>query len=318
MAMKQIPVYLFTGFLEAGKTTLLQETLSDPKFNEGESILVLLCEEGEEELDLTKMPKGGPNITCVTFDEEQMLTPDRLSAAAKRCKAERVLVEYNGMWNIDSLYSALPEDWFVFEEMCLMDATTAQAYNTNMRQLMVDKLSGARTVIFNRMEIGADVMPYHKLVRAINRRCGIGYEYTDRTFTPDEIEDPLPFDLAAPVVEIGDEDYAVWYAHISENTALYHGKTISFKGIVARDPSMGNSLLAVGRPIMTCCADDIEFRPLIAKMVGKEAPASGTWVTVTGKISVEKNEFYQGKGPVLYISEAKTAEAPANPVATYY
>ena len=37
-----VPVYLFTGFLEAGKTKFIQETLEDPRFNTGEKTLVLL------------------------------------------------------------------------------------------------------------------------------------------------------------------------------------------------------------------------------------------------------------------------------------
>ena len=46
---EQIPVYLFTGFLEAGKTKFIQETMEDPRFNEGERTLLLICEEGLEE-----------------------------------------------------------------------------------------------------------------------------------------------------------------------------------------------------------------------------------------------------------------------------
>ena len=48
-----IPVYLFTGFLESGKTKFIQETLEDERFNDGTPTLLLLCEEGIEEfLDL--------------------------------------------------------------------------------------------------------------------------------------------------------------------------------------------------------------------------------------------------------------------------
>ena len=35
----EIPVYLFMGFLEAGKTTFIQETLEEDYFNDGESTL---------------------------------------------------------------------------------------------------------------------------------------------------------------------------------------------------------------------------------------------------------------------------------------
>ena len=48
-----IPVYAFTGFLDAGKTKFIQETLEDERFNTGERTLVLICEEGEEEYDLS-------------------------------------------------------------------------------------------------------------------------------------------------------------------------------------------------------------------------------------------------------------------------
>ena len=51
-----VPVYLFTGFLEAGKTKFIQETLEDKRFNSGEKTMLLLCEEGEEEYDISAMP----------------------------------------------------------------------------------------------------------------------------------------------------------------------------------------------------------------------------------------------------------------------
>ena len=44
-----MPVYLFTGFLEGGKTRFIQETLEDKRFCNGERTLLLVCEEGEEE-----------------------------------------------------------------------------------------------------------------------------------------------------------------------------------------------------------------------------------------------------------------------------
>ncbi len=314
----EIPVYLFTGFLDAGKTSLIRETLQDPNFNAGEKTLVVLCEEGEEEIDIASLPNGGNRISIVTFDEEQLLTPDRLEAARKRAKAERVMVEYNGMWNIKSLYEALPLDWFVYEELMLADAGTILTYNANMRQLVYDKLSGAQMVIFNRVKVGADIMPYHALVRGAAGRAGIGYEFEDGSFIPDEIEDPLPFDIEADVVAIQDKDYAIWYAHISENMASYEGKTISYKGMVAHDTSMGNQLMAVGRQIMTCCEEDIAYRPLIVKWRGSDKYQTGDWVQVRGTIKIEKSPYYQGKGPVLYADVVTKATPSDPPVAVFY
>ena len=42
--MQQIPMYVFTGFLESGKTKFIQETLKDPRFNSGEKTLLLVLE----------------------------------------------------------------------------------------------------------------------------------------------------------------------------------------------------------------------------------------------------------------------------------
>ena len=49
--LKELPVYLFTGFLEAGKTKFIQETLEDKRFCNGERTLLLVCEEGEERFE---------------------------------------------------------------------------------------------------------------------------------------------------------------------------------------------------------------------------------------------------------------------------
>ena len=46
-------VYLFTGFLEGGKTHIIQESMADERFNTGEKTLIILCEEGIEELDIS-------------------------------------------------------------------------------------------------------------------------------------------------------------------------------------------------------------------------------------------------------------------------
>ena len=37
-----LPVYLFTGFLDAGKTRFIQETLEDSRFHQGERTLLTL------------------------------------------------------------------------------------------------------------------------------------------------------------------------------------------------------------------------------------------------------------------------------------
>lgn len=312
----ELPVYLFTGFLEAGKTSFIRETMTDPNFNDGKkTYLVISCEEGEEELSAADF---GANVHFTSFDDVQRLTPDRLNAAAKRAKADIVVIEYNGMWTIDKLYDALPDGWLVYQEIMIADSTTFESYNANMRQLVVDKLTSAEMVVFNRMTKDRDKMALHKIVRGVSKRANICYEDTEGEIEFDDIEDPLPYDIGAPVIEIKDEDFAYFYRDLSDEFDKYNGKCVKFKGIVALDPSLPKDNFAVGRHIMTCCEADIAYRGFVAKGLMGMKLKTRDWVTVEGKMSVEYSKLYRGTGPVLTVTNIERAEPPVQEVATFY
>ena len=308
----RIPVYLFTGFLEGGKTHIIQESMEDQKFNSGEKTLIIQCEEGEDELDLSTF--WGKNIYLATIENEEDVTEEKLTALGKQHRIDRVIIEYNGMWKLQTLYDSLPANWAIYQEMMFADANTFLSYNVNMRQLMVDKLLNAEMVVLNRTPENIDKEEIHKVIRGISRSAAITYDYPDGHVEYDEIEDPLPYDLESPVVNIEDNDYAIFYRDLSEDMGKYQGKTVRFKAIIARD---GASILA-GRHVMTCCADDIAYHPLVC--VFKEATSLKTrdWVTLTGKIKVEKHKLYRGEGPVLYVENTEFAVKPAQEVATFY
>ena len=314
--MVQIPVYVFTGFLDSGKTKFIQETLEDPRFNAGERTLLLVCEEGEEEYDFSTYPH--PNVYLEVIDQ-QTVTTKQLKELAKKHKAQRVVAELNGMQLVGDIYSRFPEDWVVAQEVMFADSTTFMAYNSNMRNLVMDKLVGGQMVVFNRLTPGQDIMPFHKLVRAANRRMDILYDYTDGSTQFDEIEDPLPFDINAPVITINDEDYALWYRDVNEEPQKYDGKTVSFKGQVAllrRDKS-GN-MFAPGRFVMTCCVDDIQFCGVPCQYDKAKELDPRSWIALTATVRVEKHKLYQGEtGPVLTALQVMPAEPAAEEVATF-
>ena len=256
--MIQIPVYVFTGFLDSGKTKFIQETLEDPRFNAGERTLLLVFEEGEEEYDFSTYPHQ--NVYLEVLDQQTVTTKD-LQALVKKHKPHRVVAELNGMQLVGDIYSRFPENWAIAQEVMFADSTTFMAYNANMRNLVMDKLVGGQMVVFNRLTPGQDTLPFHKLVRAANRRIDILYDYTDGTTEFDEIEDPLPFDINAPIIMVNDEDYALWYRDVTEEPQKYDGKTVSFKAQVAMLRRDKKSMFAPGRFVMTCCEDDIQFCP---------------------------------------------------------
>ena len=311
--MVQIPVYSFTGFLDSGKTKFIQQTLEDIRFNAGERTLLLICEEGEEEYDFSTYPHQNVYLEVV---DQRTVTTGQLQELTRKHKPERVVLETNGMELVGELYARLPQDWVIAQEVMFADSTTFIEYNANMRNLMMDKLMGAQMVVFNRLAPGADTMPLHKIVRAANRRVDIMYDYTDGTTAFDDIIDPLPFDINAPVIEVRDEDYAIWYRDVTEEPEKYHGKTVSFKCQAALLRRNKNGIFAPGRFVMTCCVDDIQFLGVPCLYGGKIEPRA--WYTVKATVAAEKHSLYHGElGPVLTAISITPAD-PADPdVATF-
>ena len=283
-----IPVYLFTGFLEGGKTHIIQESMCDERFNTGEKTLIIVCEEGIEELDISQF--SGKNVYLASIDSESELTREKLIECTGNHKIDRVIIEYNGMWMLSTLFGNLPDGWFIFQNMMFADANTFIAYNTNMRTLMFDKLSTCEMVVLNRTPDNIDKEEIHRIIRAVSRRATITYDYPDGHVEYDDIEDPLPFDIEAPVIKIEDDDYALWYRDLGEEMQKYEGKTVKFKGLVARDIKLGKDAVIIGRHVMTCCAEDIAYNGLVCKFKSPVAYKTRDWINIQGTIKIEKKQ----------------------------
>ena len=316
MAQKQIPVYLFTGFLSGGKTHMIQESMQDKRFHLDEKTLILLCEQGEDELDPSSF--YSQNVYLEIVEEEQQLTKSYLSELTKKHQPGRIIVEYNGMWQLQTLYECMPENWGIYQEMMFAEAETFISYNANMRQLMVDKRTGAEMIILTRTPENMDKDTVHKIVRGISRSATIAYDYPDGHVEYDDVEDPLPFDLEAPIVEIADVDYALWYRDMAEALDKYAGKTLKLRGIVARDKTLGKNSLVLGRHVMTCCADDIAFHGLVCQFDKDVDFKTRDWLTVTATFKIENHKLYNRLGPVLYVKSWQTGEKPDPEIATFY
>ncbi|MBQ8235287.1 MAG: GTPase [Clostridia bacterium] len=313
---QDLPVYLFTGFLESGKTKFIKESLADPKFNEGEKTLLIVCEEGLEEYEPDAPYMA--NVTVETFDDPEQLTEERLRARVLRSGAERVVVEYNGMWQLGDFFEAMPANWDIYQLMFFADATTIINYNANMRQLVAEKLQACDLAVFNRVTPDSDTEQLHKLVRGLSRGAGIIYEYRDGSIVYDEEEDPLPFDINADIIEIEDRDYALFFRDISEDFEKYEGKTVRFTGIIAKDDQIPKNMFVIGRHIMTCCEADIAYSGFAAVWQGAEELKSYDWRKMTARIAIEKCKIYRQKGPVFYPISVEECEAPEQKVATFY
>jgi len=314
---EETPVYIFLGFLESGKTKFIQETMEDKRFDSGEKTLLLVCEEGEIEYDESKF--AVKNYIVRHIEKEEELTEAKLTGLQLEFGIERVIVEYNGMWLMQSFFNAMPEGWLINQIMTFVDSSTFLSYNANMRQQTFDKIQYTEMVVFNRFDPERDdKLQFHKTVRGISRRCDIVYEEANGKTELDDIEDPLPFDLNAEIVDIEDRDYALFYRDLAENTGNYEGKTLRFKGLVACDKRLPEGTFVIGRHIMTCCEADIQYSGLACVNSKPIQLKTKDWAIIQAKVSIENNRIYKGKGPVLRVEKIEKCAPLENAVATFY
>lgn len=313
--MKEIPVYLFLGFLESGKTKFVQETLEDQRFESEGNTLVLVLEEGEEEYDSSRFSFENCYLEYLDDDNFNL---DTVKQLAKKYKPDRVVVEYNGMYELQRFFEAMPDGWLIYQVMTFFDSATFLQYNKNMRQLVFDKIQYADMVVFNRFQANYSKEEFHKVIRAISRRPDIVYEYANGQVEYDDIVDPLPYDINADVIEIKDTDYAFFYRDLMEDMQKYQGKTVKFKGIVATDKRLKKGTFVIGRHIMTCCEADITYSGVVCLFDGKLPLNTRDWVKITANISIEYHSVYEQEGPVLHVNKINYCEAPEQELATFY
>ena len=311
----EFPVYLFTGFLGGGKTTFIQDVLGSPDFCEGERVLLILCEEGEEEYDPGEF---AGDVFIETIGDQKGLTVLLLDQLRKKHDATLAVMEWNGMWEMEALYRNLPPAWLIVQQMMLVDAGDFLLYNTNLRQQTFDQMKGAEMIAFNRCvkdeNFPAWQQEVHRIVRVANRRTEIIYEFGPDDVILDDIPDPLPYDMEKPLVQITEENYAEWYRDMGENQDNYEGKEITVRGraVVGRDLPPGRFVF--GRHVMTCCEADIEFSGLLCIWDEEKTRelSNGQWVDIRARVHVQYEDIYEEEGPVLFCSEVTEAD-PCDP-----
>lgn len=304
----EIPVYLFSGFMDSGKSTLIRETLIDGDFGEGGKTLLILCEDGEVEFDEAELEKV--NAQMVMVEEEEEFTAAKLKELQRSYQPDQVFIEYNGTWQMATfLEMELPKDWILVQALATVDATTFEMYQANMRTMIMEQLFAADVVIFNRCVDDTPKGKFRRAVKVVNRRAQIAYERADGTIDENDMEE-LPYDLNQDVIEITDMDYGIWYMDALEDPKKYEGKKVRFLALVYRPEKMKKEVLVPGRFAMTCCVDDMTFIGFKCKYSKAAEIPHKSWVTVTAEMKSEFAMEYRGKGPVLYALDIEPAEKP--------
>jgi len=300
-------VYIVTGFLESGKTRFMQEMLTDDGFSEGERTLLLVCEEGIEEYDAELLKKT--NTVAVNLDSIEELS--RLEELDAEYKPERVLIEYNSTWLLESLYKAKkPENWELAQIITLIDATTYELYLNNMRKFMADGIQEADLVIFNRCDDETPKIKWRRACLAMNNTCRIFFENNDGSMDDGVSDEDLPYDVKADPIVIGDTDFGIFYLDAMEHADRYDGKRIRAKGRAFRMENMPKKCFVFGRHAMTCCADDIGGIGFLCHFGKQSEPKTNDWIYLTAKAEASFSPLH-GRDAIILIQESvEPAEAP--------
>ena len=314
-SVSEIPVYMFMGFLESGKTTFANETLIERGFTEGEPTLLLVCEEGIEEYDEKYLASN--NIFLEYIDDENLNTEHLLDLQDKY-KPTRVMIEYNGTWKMDKLFGIrVPKGWTIVQVITFVDASTFDVYMANLKSMLMELLATADMIVFNRCDENTKKAEYRRSIKAVNRRAQVIFENKDGIAEIGEGEVDLPYDINQDTIELLDDDFGIFYIDACDNPDKYVGKKVIFKAMVHKPKEYGKEAFVPGRFAMTCCADDVAFIGFKCYFKQAKVLKDRQWVMVTGTIGKEYYPEFEGEGPVINAIKVDTAK-PADEELVYF
>ena len=307
-----IPVFMINGFLESGKSEFISYTIGQPYFATRGRTLLIVCEEGEIEYDTKLLKKSRTDM--VTIEEEEDFSIANLIELEKKYKPERVIIEYNGMWNYKEM--KLPIHWKIEQQITTIDASTFTMYYTNMKSLLAEMVRKSEMIIFNRCDGIEDLSSFKRNMKAVNPQADIIFEDANGEIN-EILEEDLPFDINAPVIELDNLGYGIWYIDMMENMDRYLGKIVEFTAMVYIPDNFPKGYFVPGRMAMTCCADDMAFHGYACKYDGASALKQKEWVKVRATIQIEKFVGYKGEGPVLHALSVTGTKKPKEEVINF-
>lgn len=306
------PVYVINGFLESGKTEFITFTLGQPYFQIKGKTLIILCEEGEIEYDEALLKKSRAEIEVI--EDEEDFNPSHLMELEKKHKPERIIIEYNGMWNYKDM--KLPWYWKIEQQITTIDGSTFPMYYTNMRSLLAEMVRKSEMIIFNRCDGISDLNNYKRNIKAVNPSADVIFE--DANGEIDEIfEEDLPYDLSQDVIVLDNAGYGIWYLDSMDHIERYIGKKLQFVAMVLKPENFPDGYFVPGRMAMTCCADDMAFLGYACEFAGAGALKQKEWVKVTATVTKEYWEDYKGEGPMLHAISVEKTKAPKEEVISF-
>lgn len=312
--VEQKPVYVINGFLDSGKTSFIAYTIGQPYFQIKGTTLLILCEEGEGEYSEGLLKQSDTVVEKI--EDLDDFTTAHLMELEKKHRPERVLIEWNGMWDFRQF--KIPNAWRLEQQITTIDASMFNVYFTNMRSLAAEQLRNSELIMFNRCDDidEKELVSYKRNVKAINQRADLVFEDSEGEIDMTTEED-LPFDIHQDPIPLEGLDYGIWYIDAMEHPDRYVGKNIVYTGMVMRPADFPEGYFVPGRMAMTCCANDMTFLGYACRSDKASSYPERQWVKVTATIRKEEFGPYGGPGVILEANAVEPAKQPEEPVINF-
>jgi len=171
--MGKTKIEVICGFLESGKTTLIQQLLENDQMEQYDKIVVLQCEEGIEELRAGTL--FNKNVVQADIANLYQISGRLFSKIKRELNPDLILIEYNGTWPIgDLLRARLPSDYYIDQILFCADESTFELYRNNTGELMAEQLSNSDAVLFNRCSERQDSLKTN--VKNLNRSAKLFFD----------------------------------------------------------------------------------------------------------------------------------------------
>ena len=303
--MDGIDTRLVYGFLDAGKTTYISESIRDDFFYKRGSTLIMCFEEGEAEYDEHALAEKKTSVVYYDGEAEEDVAEFCLENIEK-FHPDRIYVEMNTM--TQDLREKFPKCMRVTVAVTLIDWQTMPVYFVNFKKMINQMVSESQQVIFRGCPSKELLAPYRQSFRLMNQKAS--YLRQDPMGYHEKAFDMfLPFSLDDHDLTITADNYLPFWLDAYDHPEHYDGKVVHFADPVELRRSEADGRWSLGRVVMVCCMADLQFMSFEVKE--SDLIKDKGWVTANAYAVVGSDEYGRRKVD-LRPTEISFAEPPLN------
>ena len=303
-------LYVINGFLESGKTTFIRNAIiRDPNIVR-ERVVLICCEEGEIDYG-DDLPDC---INVVNIEDPDELTERKMLEINREFRPTYVIIEYNAIWGMKKLYDIqMPVGWDAGVQFTIIDPGTFDSYFNNMKSIFADMLRESSQAFVNRCGDDTDFSSLRAGIKSCNPSIDIVYTGENDMVLDVRLEEDLPYDINADIIEIKPDDYATWYIDVLDNVERYIGKTVEYTAFVTRPAGFSDGCFLGGNMVITCCEDDKQFFGFVCKYDDMNRIHNGVYLKMRAEVQCEFAPEYNKEGPVMYVKKITKMPDPNAP-----